>query len=68
MNEEMHLFYQNRIEHLESMLERSMEMNRRLVELLGTRDDTKYIPRTTPYKDEFAPPWKVTCDNSKSER
>jgi hypothetical protein len=38
---EMVKFYEGRITHLESMLDKSMDMNRRLVEKIGSpsRDD-----------------------------
>jgi hypothetical protein len=44
------------------MLEKSMEMNKKLVDMLGSKNDnTTYLTKTTPTTDPYQPPFKVTC-------
>ena len=47
-------FLAKRIEHLEELLQSSMEMNKKLMDILS---NTKYLPRETTIKSDH--PWQL---------
>ena len=56
MNDEMIKFYEDRIKHLETMLEKSMEMNKKLMDKIAERPITS-LPYPLPTQPTWTSPW-----------